>query len=224
MTPKLKSKLEEARETLARALAASTSGHKALAKLEADRDSVASRISQLETATERAPEDADGVAKLSTLREQQKLFDRKIALVQNEQQRGANGHERDLGEATYTAERLIIEAEQPQLKALTAQVTEALAPFFKDESKLEFSVMRTEMLQSFRGFLGNLAPGPLHEKPQRALVILDKILADGDCGWSWHTAPTRAATPSPATPATPPPPAPAAATSRTARRAQAVLA
>jgi hypothetical protein len=195
MSKSLLEKLRLARETLAKALSASRTGAKQLSKLEADRDGIVSMVEQLEAATEKSPDDADGVARLGTLREQLRLFDRKIASVQNEQARDVDRHGRDLGEATYAAERLIIEAEQPRLKAMTAQVTEALAPFFKDESKLEFSVMRTEMLQSFRGFLGNLAPGPLHEKPQRALVILDKLLTDGDCGWSWHTAAARAAAP-----------------------------
>ena len=67
MTPKLKAKLEAARETLAAALAASHAGGKQLAKLERDRDSVALQVEQLEAATEKDPQDADAIARLSTL-------------------------------------------------------------------------------------------------------------------------------------------------------------
>ena len=163
--------------------------------MERDRAAILGEIERLEEKATRNPSDEASITRLQLLRDQRTRFDSKIASVQNEQARDVDQHQRTLGDALDGAQSLIIEAEQPRLKAMTAQVTEALAPFFKDQSKLEFAVMRTEMLQSFKGFLGNLDVGPLHEKPQRALVILDKILADGDCGWSWHTAAARAAAP-----------------------------
>src|ERR1017187_1279003 len=126
MATKLKEKLASARETLSTALVASHAGDKQLAKLEQARTGVAAEIENLEVSTEANPTGEAAIARLSTLREQQRLFDKKIAKLQTEQLRDETPRVA-LAEALSDAVRLLIEAGKPTLNHLTEQATAAPA-------------------------------------------------------------------------------------------------
>ncbi len=220
MTAKLKSKLEEAREALAKALTASHAGGKQLAKLERDRASISSQVEQLEAASERDLGDSDAVARLSTLREQQRLFDKKIAKIASEQERDLGKCERDLGETEHAATELLIECGRPILDAISKEARLAFGPFYRDPARLSVAVERNDRIMSLKAYLVNAGTGlvPVNEKGQRLLGILDRLIAGGDIGWTWQTAPAPAA-PTPTAPEATPAPKRTAA-----RRAASVLA
>jgi hypothetical protein len=174
------------------------------------------------TKPERAPEDADAVAKLSTLREQLRLFDRKIATLQDDQLRDGDRHGRDLGEAEHATAELLIEYGRPTLEGIYHEARAAFEPFYKDPARLELAMQRNDKAMSLKAYLTNAGAGPVNERPKRLLSILDRLIAGSDMGWTWQTAPAPAApapeaTPEPATPATKSP-------GRVPRQAQAVAA
>ena len=184
MTTKLKEKLASARETLSTALVASHAGDKQLAALERDRASVATQVEQLEAATEEDPTDETAIARLSTLREQQRLFDKKIAKLQTEQLRDESPRIA-LAEALSDAVRLLIEAGKPTLDRLTEQATGALAPYYQPGARLELAAQRCDAVLSLRAFLVNAGRGPDDQKPERALSLLDALIAGESLPWSW---------------------------------------
>jgi hypothetical protein len=220
MSKTLLEKLKAARAALALALGELNKGGTHLATLERDRNSIASQVEQLEAATEKSPDDADAVARLSTLRDQQRLYDRKIAKVQSEQFRDMDQCQRELGNAADAANELVTQCAQPLLDGILSEARTALAPFYADPARLELVVQRNEKLLSLKAYLGNAGSGgalPMNEKPQRLIRIIDRLITGGPLPWTWQGLAAPAA-PEP----TPAPPAPAAP-ARTARR-QSVLA
>ena len=185
MTSKLKEKLEAAREALAAALAASHAGDKQLAALERDRASVATQVEQLEAATEEDPTDETAIARLSTLREQQRLFDKKIAKRQTEQLHTGNKQRVELGDALSDGVQAIIEAGRPTVERLTKQAMAAFGPYYQPGAKLELSAQRCDAVLSLRAFLVNAGRGPDDKKPERALSLLDALIAGEPLPWAW---------------------------------------
>jgi hypothetical protein len=184
MTTKLKEKLASARETLSTALVASHAGDKQLAKLEQARTGVAAEIENLEVSTEANPTGEAAIARLSTLREQQRLFDKKIAKLQTEQLHDESPRIA-LAEALSDAVRLLIEAGKPTLDRLTEQATAALAPYYRPGAKLELAAQRCDAVLSLRAFLVNCGHGAELDKPTGALRLLDTLLAGEPLPWSW---------------------------------------
>jgi hypothetical protein len=188
MTTKLKTELETAREALAAALAGSTAGDEQLAKLERDRANIVSQIEKLESQTERAPEDSDAVARLSTLREQQRLFDKKIAKLQDEHRYNETPR-RTLDEATEAAGGLLIQSAQPELDKLLSEARVAFTPFYRDPTRLRLAIERNDRILSLKAHLINAGPGPVNEKPARLLLLLDGLIAGNGLGWTWQPSP-----------------------------------
>ena len=184
MTTKLKGKLESARATLVTALAASHAGDKHLAKAERDRDGVVSQLAKLEAQAERDPTDETAIARLSTLREQQRLFDKKIATLQTDQLHTGDKQRVELADALSDAVRLLIEAGQPTLARLTEQATAALTPFYQPGTRLELAAQRCDAVLSLRAFLVNCGHGAELDKPTRALRILDVLIAGAPLPWA----------------------------------------
>jgi hypothetical protein len=184
MTPKLKSQLKSAREALAAALAASHAGEQQLAKAEQDRTGVATEIEQLEVATEANPDDEGGIARLAILRERLRLLDKKFARLQTEQLRDESPRIA-LAEALSDAVRLLIEAGKPTLDRLTEQATGALAPYYQPGARLELAAQRCDAVLSLRAFLVNAGRGPDDKKPERALSLLDALIAGEPLPWAW---------------------------------------
>lgn len=190
MTAKLKERLETARKALASALAASSAGDKQLAKLERDRASVAAQLEKLEAATERDPEDDSAIARLATLREQRRLYDKRIAKLtadtfQDERPRIA------LAEAVRAAMSAAVEWGQPSVNSMASEAAEAFRPFYREQAQLELAAAHCAKVQSFKAWIANAGAGPVNEKPKRLLCLLDRILATGDCGWTWQELPAR---------------------------------
>jgi hypothetical protein len=184
MNAKLKTKLETARVELAATLGACQKRDKELTKLVQNRASVGSQVEQLEAQTEKNPLDEVAIGRLSVLREQQRLFDRKVAKLEKERLLDGDAERTRMGNALNAALEAIVEAGQPALDRLTAQATSAFAPFYQ-QAKLESVVSRCDAALSLKAFLANCGPGPVLEKPARALALLDTLLAGQPLPWEW---------------------------------------
>jgi len=184
MNAKLKTKLETARETLATALAACQKRDKELTKLVQNRAGVGSQVEELAAQTEKNPLDEAAIARLSTLREQVRVMDKKIAKLQTERLLDGDRERAQLADALNAALEAIVEAGQPALDRLTAQATSAFAPFYQ-QAKLESVVSRCDAALSLKAFLANCGPGPVLEKPALALALLDTLLAGQPLPWEW---------------------------------------
>jgi hypothetical protein len=197
MTKTQLEKLKAAKEALAGALAASTSGPKALAKLEGDRAAILGEIERLEEKATRNPSDEASITRLQLLRDQRTRFDSKIASVQNGQARDGDGHQRDLGEATHAAGELVIQSARPLLDHLIANATQAFTPYYRDENRLRLTVDRCDAVMSLKAFLANAGAGsvPVNGKPQRILTILDGLISGEPLPWKWQGLPPEAPTP-----------------------------
>ena len=186
MTPKLK-ELEAARDALATALSASTAGNRELVQVERDRASVMAQLEKLEAQTERDPDDESAVGRLATLREQHRLFDRKIAKLQERQLRDESPA-RLLDNATQSAASLLIESTRPELNKLLDDARTALAPFYRDPFRLRMAVEGNDRVLSLKAFLVNAGVGLPNEKPKRLLSLLDGLIAGSGLGWTWQLA------------------------------------
>jgi len=186
MNAKLKTKLETARVELAATLGACQKRDKELTKLVQNRAGVGSQVEELAAQTEKNPLDEAAIARLSTLREQVRVMDKKIAKLQTERLLDGDRERAQLADALNAALRAVTEAGQPTLDRLIAQATAALAPFYQPGKKLESVVARCDAVLSLKAFLTNCGrPGPEFEKPARALALLDVLLAGQPLPWSW---------------------------------------
>jgi hypothetical protein len=215
MIPKLKEKLEAARETLSTALVASHAGDKQVGQLNRSRAGVVTEIEQLEAATEANPDDEGGIARLATLRERLRLLDKKFARLQTEQLRDESPRIA-LDEAMQAAADLLIQSARPELDGLLREARAAFLPFYRDPARLQLAVERNDRVLSLKAYLVNAGVGLASEKPKRLLSIIDRLVAGSDCGWTWQPSPATAV-PAQAPQATP------AAARRTAQKLQSAM-
>jgi hypothetical protein len=207
MSKTLLERMTAAREALATALAASSAGGTQVAELEQSRASIASQLGQSEAQAERDPTDETTVTRLGTLREQQRLIDRKIAQLQAAQLHGEDSQRIALSEALHAAMETIVEAAKPTLHRVTEWATAAIAPFYAPGAKLELAVQRSDALLSLKAFVANCGhAGPEQMKPERALRLLDALIGGSPLPWTWpglnlapeQQTPPQAAQPTPA--------------------------
>ena len=191
MTTKLKEKLASAREILSTALVASHAGEKQLAALERDRAGVVSEVEQLEAATEANPNDESGIARLATLRERLRLLEKKFARLQTEQLRDETPRIA-LDEARQAAADLLIQSARSELDGLLREARAAFLPFYRDPARLQLAVERNDRVLSLKAYLVNAGAGPVDEKPKRLLLLLDRLIAGLDTGWTWQPSPAPA--------------------------------